>query len=378
MAPSDLRCNRFHSDERSSQRGQRMVLEVEQSRMSHDVFISHARKDKGIAGELCEKLESAQLRCWIADRDISPGEDWTEVTRKAIASSRLMVLVLSENANAAPHIEREIAHAFYTRCMIIPLRVTDTLPRRDFLFYLGNIRCFDASRPPVEQHLKAFATSVKEMLSGPTAAGKSVAPEQPKEAERFHFSDSWIGSLHASHYRTFELLKRAAIAIGVVVVGLLLWFAPWQSREEDPVAPENRQANFSGPNAASDSRPQATGDTSSSKPAYTYSRLGLWVPTNTGATTPDHPPLSDPQPPAAVAPPTPDPDEKEDAGTESLENRDSGSPSHPRLTSRREMHHRKGRLKRHSRRVAPSEESLAGHIKRRFQSVWRSIVDGNR
>ena len=190
---------------------------VNQSRMSHDVFISHARKDKGIADAICEKLESAELRCWIADRDISAGEDWTEVTRKAIASSRVMVLVLSENANAAPHIEREIAHAFYTGRKIIPLRVTDTLPRRDFLFYLGNVHCFDASRPPAEQHLEAFAASVNGMMSGPAATGKSVPSLRPiDEAERLNFSDSWLGSLHASHYRTLELLKRGAVVIGVV------------------------------------------------------------------------------------------------------------------------------------------------------------------
>src|SRR6202048_4557841 len=119
--------------------------------MEHDVFISHAPKDKSIADAICEKLESARLRCWIPARDISPGEDWTEATRNAIGSSRVMVLVLSENANAAHHIEREIAHAFYTQRIIIPLRLTKTLPRRNFLFYLGDVRWFDALSSPAEQ-----------------------------------------------------------------------------------------------------------------------------------------------------------------------------------------------------------------------------------
>jgi hypothetical protein len=66
--------------------------------MAHDVFISHAHKDKRIADAICERLESVQVRCWIAERDIAPGEDWTEATRNAIGSSRVMVLVLSENA----------------------------------------------------------------------------------------------------------------------------------------------------------------------------------------------------------------------------------------------------------------------------------------
>src|ERR1700692_4440960 len=106
--------------------------------MAHDVFISHAHKDKVIADAICEKLESAQVRCWIAERDISAGDDWTQATRNAIESSRVMVLVLSENANAAPHIEREIAHAFYMRRTILPFRLGESLPRREILFYLGN------------------------------------------------------------------------------------------------------------------------------------------------------------------------------------------------------------------------------------------------
>ena len=66
--------------------------------MVHDVFISHAPKDKSVADAICEKLESAGVRFWIAGRDISAGEDWTAATWNAIGSSRVMVLLLSENA----------------------------------------------------------------------------------------------------------------------------------------------------------------------------------------------------------------------------------------------------------------------------------------
>ena len=96
--------------------------------MAHDVFISHAHKDKNFANALCEKLESSQVKCWIAGRDISAGDDWTEAIRNAIGSSRLIVLVLSESANAAIHIEREIAHAYYAKRTILPVMLTETPP----------------------------------------------------------------------------------------------------------------------------------------------------------------------------------------------------------------------------------------------------------
>src|ERR1700757_1450009 len=106
-----------------------------QRRMAHDVYISHAHKDRSIADAICEKLESTRVRCWLAERDISAGENWKGETRDANGARCVMVLVLSENTNAAPHIEREIAHAFYTKRIIIPFRLTNTPPRRDFLFY---------------------------------------------------------------------------------------------------------------------------------------------------------------------------------------------------------------------------------------------------
>src|SRR5208282_1498098 len=50
--------------------------------MEHDVFISHAHKDKSIADAICEKLESARLRCWIPQATplIAPAEPSASLT----------------------------------------------------------------------------------------------------------------------------------------------------------------------------------------------------------------------------------------------------------------------------------------------------------
>jgi hypothetical protein len=47
---------------------------------------------------------------------------------------------------------REKLMFLFSRRIIVPLRFADTLPRRD-LFYLGDVRWFDAFSPPPEQHL---------------------------------------------------------------------------------------------------------------------------------------------------------------------------------------------------------------------------------
>jgi hypothetical protein len=169
--------------------------------MAHDVFISHAHKDRRIVGAICKKLESAQVKCWIAERDISVGEDWTEATRNAIASSCVVVLVLSEDANSAPHIEREIAHAFYTKRAILPVRLTATPPKRDFLFYLENVRWFDAVASPPEQHLEELAANINGIVHGRTLARDIKLPSRMAKEEKRALppSDSWMGAMRASH-----------------------------------------------------------------------------------------------------------------------------------------------------------------------------------
>src|ERR1700736_2395688 len=227
--------------------------------MAHEVFISHAHKDKSIADAICGRLESGGLSCWIAARDISAGADWTEAIRNAMGCSRVMVLVLSENANAAPHIEREIAHAFYTRRIIIPLRLSNTLPRRDFLFYLGNVRWFDALSPPVEQHLEALTASINGMVRGGVVARDAVPPDGAiKATTTLNSSNSWIGALQASHYQTLEILKRVAIAASLFAVVWLVWFVGGQTRHGVSLPKGNLHSTYSGPNAPLDSLPKVT------------------------------------------------------------------------------------------------------------------------
>src|SRR6478609_4658139 len=117
-----------------------------------------------------------------------------------LASSRAMLLLLSENANSAPHIQREIAHAFYTKRIIIPLRLTNTLPSRDFLFYLGNVRWFDAFSTPAEEHLEALIASINELVPGRTVPPNPMSPPSG-------IKNSGKDALQASHGRTLGILK---------------------------------------------------------------------------------------------------------------------------------------------------------------------------
>ena len=67
--------------------------------MAHDVFISHSTKDKAIADAVCAALEAGKIKCWIAPRDIIPGDKWASAIVEAIDNSRIMLLIFSHNSN---------------------------------------------------------------------------------------------------------------------------------------------------------------------------------------------------------------------------------------------------------------------------------------
>jgi hypothetical protein len=350
--------------------------EVIRQGMAHDVFISHAYKDKRIAQAICEKLESTRVKCWIAERDISPGEDWTKATRRAIESSRVMVLMLSENANTSPHIEREIAHAFYTKREIIPVRLTQALPRRDFLFYLGDVRWFDAFSPPAEQHLDALTTSVTDLL---------VARSVPQHATPLHnailakapsyLSDSWIGALRASHYQTLGILKRVAIAFSILAAVWMIWLIFWQAKPE--VSPRGNDLST----LKFDPLRKDAEDPSITKPTYTYTRFGLWAPSNTSSNPSVQQAPEDTASPAGVertSSPPPGVNQNGNAEAESLQVDESANTkpeqeSPAPIKNRQKPHRERWRHKIQNRRVRASEERLA-EIKKRLEALWRQVI----
>jgi len=79
--------------------------------MAHEVFISYSTKDKPIADAVYAQLESRGIRCWIAPRDVLPGEQYAAALVRALRASRLMVLVFSSGANESEHVLREVERA---------------------------------------------------------------------------------------------------------------------------------------------------------------------------------------------------------------------------------------------------------------------------
>ena len=138
--------------------------------MTPQVFISHSSKDNAIADAVCHQLESAEIPCWMAPRDIEFGSDWTEAIMRGISSCRVFVLVFSENANGSGHVRREVAKAFSLGLHVIPFRIEDTLPQSSLSYFLETVHWLDAVTQPLEKHLNSLTERVKKLLAGGDSA----------------------------------------------------------------------------------------------------------------------------------------------------------------------------------------------------------------
>lgn len=170
--------------------------------MAHDVFISYSSKDKTAADAVCARLESRGVRCWIAPRDVQHGAPYGEAILDAIHGSRVMVLVLSANANASKHIPKEIERAVSRGLTILPFRIEEVLPGKSLDLFIGSVHWLDALTKPLDRHLERLADSVLKLL--PELPFHQAPPPPPPPRP---------------NYVTF-----AAAAAVVVVAAVLGWF----------------------------------------------------------------------------------------------------------------------------------------------------------
>ena len=102
-----------------------------------EVFISHSSKDAAVAQTLCGILEQNGISCWMAPRNIMPGDDWATAITKAITTTRVFLIIYSANSAASTEVPKEIMLAGSRHSYIIPYKLDDTPLRENFEYHLG-------------------------------------------------------------------------------------------------------------------------------------------------------------------------------------------------------------------------------------------------
>ena len=105
--------------------------------MNAKVFISYSSADSPVATAICTALENRGLSCWIASRDVGPGEDFQAAIVQAIRAAGVTVLVFSQNANNTDEIKKELVLASQNNVAIIPARVENVAPNDSLAYQLA-------------------------------------------------------------------------------------------------------------------------------------------------------------------------------------------------------------------------------------------------
>ena len=108
------------------------------------VFLSYATADRKQALSVCKAIESRGMACWIASRDVAPGENYQEAIVRSIRAARAMVLVFSHAANGSDEIKKELSLASRYQVPVIALRIEDVEPSDAFAYELSTRQWIDA------------------------------------------------------------------------------------------------------------------------------------------------------------------------------------------------------------------------------------------
>jgi len=171
------------------------------------VFISYASQDAAIANTVVGALERAGLRCWIAPRDVVPGALYADEIVRAINESKVVILILSEQAVASSHVGKEIERASSKRRRIIALRTASVTLTRAFEYFLSESQWIDVGAGRIEAKL---VDAVRRHLTPDSA----IEPSIPREGLTYgHKSATSRG-----RWLVIALVAVAAVAVAYFVV----------------------------------------------------------------------------------------------------------------------------------------------------------------
>lgn len=129
-----------------------------------DVFISYASQDAATANAVVANLEQHALRCWIAPRDVMPGEFYADAIVQALDAAKAIVLILSRSATISPHVLREVERASSKKHPVISFRI-DAEPLPAALEYFLNLsQWLDASGSDASREFPRLVDAVSRIV----------------------------------------------------------------------------------------------------------------------------------------------------------------------------------------------------------------------
>jgi len=183
--------------------------------MSADIFISFATQDSKTARTICTALEGRGFKCWIATRDIQPGENFQSSIVRAIRSAKVLLLVFTSNSNRSDEMTKELALASQQKLMVVPLRVENVDPSDAFAYEFATRQWIDLFAD-WEREMNHLCARLSAALEDDRSHTDTIVLGKPSLTDK-----TLVEAMKARKRRMLTLGAAAVVLVGVVV-GLLL------------------------------------------------------------------------------------------------------------------------------------------------------------
>ncbi len=202
--------------------------------MAHDIFISYSHKDKTIADAICAHMESQGLRCWYAPRDIVPGASWANSIIEAIRSTKIMVLIFTDDSNVSTQVLREVSNAVSAGVTIIPFRLTEAEPAGDMQYYLSVVHWLDAMNGELENSIENLTNLCQAIINsseGDTSAAEKAAAKAEEERLRKQKEKEAAERLAAAKKKKLIIICACAAVALAIILGIVFMGGSGKSDE---------------------------------------------------------------------------------------------------------------------------------------------------
>ena len=150
--------------------------------MEKDVFISYSSKERDIACMVRSILTKNRIACWMAPESIAPGSSYTIEIPRGIRECKILLLLLSENAQASPWVQKELDTAISRGKIIIPFTIEKCDIAEAFEFMLSNVQRWNAYEE-MSENLERLVLQIQEILGIDAELAKQKETEEEQEEE---------------------------------------------------------------------------------------------------------------------------------------------------------------------------------------------------
>jgi formylglycine-generating enzyme len=142
----------------------------------NDVFISYSTIDRNIANAICHKLESKNIKCWIAPRDIVNDISYEECLMQAIEHTKVLLNITSNNSKNNDVGKPEISFAITKGLIVLPLVIEEYLTDEDISNYANSAHWLEVQSDTLDNKVDQLLNVLSTLI--PNVAKPSLTKEK--------------------------------------------------------------------------------------------------------------------------------------------------------------------------------------------------------